>query len=140
MKCGSLVCASWCETQLRQHFPVAIDNALARPEKTLLHGHPADSIGIGNFDLPTAERALLIRKKGDWQTLFPGDKKVDRDDVFSTLASAPGDIHATEGSQNWMSPQELQAIAAPSVFVPTHHRKIIVQEESLRSILEFLAK
>ena len=94
---------------------------------------------IRNLDLPTPERALLIQKDGAWRTLTTGDKKVDRSEVFSALAGAPGDIHATEGSQTWMSPQELQAVAAPTVFVPAEHRKIIVRPESLRWILEFLA-
>jgi hypothetical protein len=81
---------------------------------------------------------LLARVEGRWRTWFSGDRRVERDPHLQALASAPGDGHATLDSQDWLSPQERQALARPTVHVRAAHRELIGHPAAQRQILEFL--
>ena len=74
---------------------------------------------------------------GEWDTVFFPHRRVSRPPLFS-LASAPGDGHATVLSQQMLSPQELDALAAEPLYVPVYHRRIIHHETTHRAILKYL--
>lgn len=74
---------------------------------------------------PTPERALL-------------DPDLGRRARYRALAEAPGDGHATLGSQMWLSPRESAALAREPVYVAAEHRRIVLSRAAQRSILEFL--
>ena len=81
---------------------------------------------IQNVYVPTPERALLVRKNAEWKTLFSRDKRVKKDPYLFSLASAPGDVHATRESQMLLSPQERAALARPPLYVDVPHREIVL--------------
>lgn len=93
---------------------------------------------LGNGYLATPERALLVREDGRWRTYFSGDERVRSDPYLATLASAPGDGHATLTSQSWLSPQERAVLAREPVSVPVYHSRIILDPGAQRWILELL--
>jgi len=93
---------------------------------------------VQNSYRETPDRVMLARDgAGEWDTVFFPHRRVSRPPLFS-LASAPGDGHATVLSQQWLSPQELDALAAEPLFVPVYHRRIIHHETTHRAILKYL--
>jgi pimeloyl-ACP methyl ester carboxylesterase len=93
---------------------------------------------VQNVSRPTSDRALLVRVEGEWRTFFSTKRRGKRDDNLLPRLIAPGDGHATKASQQWLSPQEQAAMAAPQVDVPVYHRRIILHPLALQKILEFL--
>lgn len=93
---------------------------------------------VQNLLQPTAERALLVREDGRWRAYFTGDRRVERDPLLAALLGAPGDGHATLGSQLWLSPAELAALAGEPLYLPGGHFEIILEPLALRSLVEFL--
>lgn len=93
---------------------------------------------IQNFRRHTPSRAMLVRKKDRWQTLFLEDKAVRRDPYLRSLAGAPGDGHATLRSQRWLSPQEQAALARLPVYVEGSHFNVILNPAAQRHLLDFL--
>ncbi len=95
---------------------------------------------LQNLYHPTFERALLTQRDGKWKTLFLTDAEVRRDPYLLSLAAAPGDVHASHGSQFWLSPQEKAAVARPPVYLNEGHFEIILSPATQRWLLEFLAE
>ncbi len=95
---------------------------------------------VQNGQRPTEKRALLVEKNGGWRTLFFEDGAVKDDPWLRSLATEPGDGHATLTSQTALSPQELAALAGPTVWVDEPHRVIVLARATHRAILEFLAE
>lgn len=93
---------------------------------------------VQNVYLPTPERALLLQRQGEWRTLYGTHPRVSSVPYLQSLASAPGDRHATLDSLFWLSPQERKALAAPPAHIPAVHRKIILSEAAHRWILSYL--
>jgi hypothetical protein len=93
---------------------------------------------IQNGYAPTADRALLVHEKRGWRLYFHEDRKVRRDPRLLSLAAAPGDGHATVVSQMWMSPRELDSLAAPVAFVDDSHFDIVLQPATERYVLDYL--
>ena len=117
--------------------------ATARRIQALLH---KDAPGFGstryyliqNVFKETPDRALLVREEGEWTTYFTGDRRVKKGYLYSVTA-APGDGHAAQDSQMWLSPQELKALAAEPHTVPDSHFEMILHPSAKRRLLEFLA-
>jgi hypothetical protein len=95
---------------------------------------------VQNAYRPTDTRAVLVRRKGRWRTLFLRDKPVRKDDYLMTLVAEPGDGHATVESQMSLSPQERQALVHPPVLVDALHRLVVLREATHRYILKYLAE
>ena len=89
--------------------------------------------------MPTASRALLVENsRGEWSTLTIKDKRVRKDKVLAALASCPGDRHATQDSQDWLSPQEKAAVAGAVYSIDAEHRKLFNDRTARQHILEYL--
>jgi len=96
---------------------------------------PTAYYSIQNDSRPTPSRALLTPDGDGWKTRIQfGGRKSDR----RPLAQEPGDGHATLESQLRLSPQEAEALAHEPVYVSYEHRKIVIDPETLRWLLEFL--
>ncbi|MCB1032399.1 MAG: hypothetical protein KDD47_01020 [Acidobacteria bacterium] len=87
----------------------------------------------------TPDRALLVKEKGEWRTYFSDQKRIKRDPYLRALAAAPGDGHATQTSQQWLSPQEQAALTAPPFYVDGPHFEMILEPATFRRLLDFLA-
>jgi hypothetical protein len=86
----------------------------------------------------TPDRVLLRRdEKGHWETLFFPKAPLDEGPLFS-LASSPGDGHATVLSQQWLSPYERDSLAREPLYVPAYHRTIVHHPTTHRAILDYL--
>lgn len=93
---------------------------------------------VQNAYRETPDRVLLVQDEaGEWSTLFFPHRRVRRPPLFS-LASSPGDGHATVLSQQWFSPQEREALAAEPLYVPVYHRTMIHHKTTHRAILRYL--
>jgi hypothetical protein len=86
-------------------------------------------------DEPTPERALLEPDGEKWSTRVSFGKRGRK---RWPMSHAAGDGFATLDSQMWLSPQERGAFAHEPVFVDASHRKIVLDPEAHRRILEFL--
>ena len=93
---------------------------------------------VGNGYARTPVRAVLIRAGGGWRTLFPGDPELRARPYLSTLATAPGDGHASVESMLRLSPRERAAVAAEPFFVVGGHFEMILEPVTHRRILGFL--
>ena len=93
---------------------------------------------IQNGLRPTERRALLEQRNGRWRTRFFHDGAVKDDPWLRSLATEPGDGHATLTSQMALSPQERSALVRPPVWVDAPHRTIVLDRATHRAILEFL--
>ncbi len=96
---------------------------------------------IQNNRAATPDRALLLPPEdgADWQTCFYGDPHSAGEPLLSQLTTAPGDGHATEASQLWLSPSARRGIAQPPVYVEGGHFELLLAPPSLEAILRFLA-
>ena len=93
---------------------------------------------VQNAYRETADRIMLARDKdGEWRTFFYPQRRVRRAPLFS-LASTPGDGHASVLSQQWLSPQELDSFDREPLYVPVYHRTIIHHPTTHRAILDYL--
>lgn len=72
------------------------------------------------------------------ELLFTGDAELNKDFYLKALAAAPGDGHATVESQQYLSPNEKAALAAPPYFVSGPHFELILDPGALHRLLDFL--
>jgi len=84
---------------------------------------------------PTPARALLEPDGESWSTRVSFGKRGRK---RWPMSHTDGDRFATLDSQMWLSPQERDAFAREPVFVDSSHRKIVLDTEAHRRILEFL--
>jgi hypothetical protein len=120
---------------------------LARAERfqALLHAEaagyePPPYFMIQNVYRQTPERAVLGRKDEEWRLLFSGDKELKKKSYLLSLASGPGDDHATLGSQLWLSEKEKAAIAVEVFNIEGGHFEMILDRGTHRRMLDFLAQ
>jgi hypothetical protein len=93
---------------------------------------------VQNDARPTPDRVLLTRdKSGEWRTTFFPERKV-RKPPYVSLASTPGDGHAAVLSQEWLSPQEIEAFAVKPLYVPAYHRTLIRHPVTQKALLGYL--
>jgi len=89
---------------------------------------------------PTYRRAMLLERNGRWESVFGDDSRVACDKRLTEIAMAPGDGHASSGSQNYMSPQELAAMVHPPAIVAERHRAMMANSEAQGWAVRFLAE
>jgi hypothetical protein len=94
---------------------------------------------IGSEDQPTPDRAVLVRRGERWRTFFTGDPFLRRRPRLYALATAKGDEHATLASQDFLSPQERNALALPPRRVKGGHFEALLTAETMRFLVEALA-
>lgn len=92
---------------------------------------------------PSPERVVLRTKrsapgKPGHELLFAGDKELEKDPYLGYLVSSPGDGHATFDSQRALSPQEIDALAAPVYLVRGSHFEMILDPSTLHRMVDFL--
>lgn len=95
---------------------------------------------VTNTHNATSARAVLWRENGGWQTLFAGDRKLQRRPDLESLITVPGDGHATLESQRWLSPQEQARIAREPLDVDGGHRMVILHPETMNYLVEMVAE
>jgi hypothetical protein len=94
---------------------------------------------VENGNNPTPERAVLLRSKDSWETLFPGDRELKGLSIPETRLSSPGDGHATVESQRCLSPQEIARLVREPVDVEGWHFEMILAPETQNEILRIVA-
>ena len=98
---------------------------------------------VGDAYVPTAQRAVLERSEGaadgGWRTLFTGDRRLRRGSYAYDLATAPGDLHATLGSQLALSPGERERLVGQPFLLSGGHFELILDPVSHRRVAEVLA-
>lgn len=94
---------------------------------------------IQNTYQETPHAVVLHQRSGRSELLFTGDPELEKDHYLKALAAAPGDGHATVESQEFLSPSEKAALAAPPYFVAGEHFELILDPGSLRRMLDFLS-
>ncbi len=115
----------------------------ARQLQRLLHrdspafGHPRYYLIQNAFD-PTPERAVVARRGRREELYFTGDRWVDNEQYLAVRTRAPGDGHASLGSQEWLSPQERAALVGDPFYVPGGHFEMILEPATLRRLVEIL--
>jgi hypothetical protein len=95
---------------------------------------------VQSVSLDTPARAVLVAEDGQWQTLFTGDRRVDRDPKLRALATTSGDGHATSDSQLWLTPRERAAIVDAPLTVAGQHFEIINHPQTHRYLTEILSQ
>ncbi len=93
---------------------------------------------IQSRTIPTPARAWLRQTKAGWQTLYPGDRALQREPRIAAKTVEPGDEHATAASQEWLSPQELAALAGGVFEVHGAHFEMILTAEALGRVVGVL--
>jgi hypothetical protein len=93
---------------------------------------------IQNGDIDTPERAVLVEKKGAWQTLFTGDRWLEKRPHLKRLATTAGDGHASIESQLWLSPQEHEQLVGEPFLVEGGHFDLILNPTTLEHLLQIL--
>lgn len=73
------------------------------------------------------------------ELFFTEDPELEKDPYLKALAAAPGDGHATIESQQYLSPNEKAALAAPPYFVSGPHFELILDPGALHRLLDFLS-
>jgi hypothetical protein len=128
-------------TARRDHLERGLDRA-RRLHDVLIRDVPGFPrtryYSVQNAYRKTADRVLLRRdRKGRWETLFFPQRPLGKGPLFS-LASSPGDGHATVHSQQWLSPQETASLVHDTLYVPSYHRGIVHHATTHRAILAYL--
>ncbi|MGB3562470.1 MAG: hypothetical protein WBC09_05360 [Thermoanaerobaculia bacterium] len=108
----------------------------------------ADSPGFGkpdyyliqNRDIDTPERAVLVEKKGEWKTLFTGDRWLEKRPHLKELATTEGDGHAGIESQLWLSPQEHERLVGEPFQVEGGHFDLILNPAAQEQLLQILTE
>lgn len=95
---------------------------------------------IGSEDQPTPDRAVLVRVRERWRMFFTGDSFLRRRPNLYALATAKGDEHATLASQDWLSPQERNALALPPRRVKGGHFEALLTAETMRFLVKALGR
>lgn len=114
-----------------------LHEALSRDVETFDTAYYLLQSGYG----PSPERAVLRAapvSPGGHELLFTGDKELEDNLYLHYLVSSPGDGHATYDSQRALSPQEIDALAAPVYLVDGSHFEMILDPATLRRLVEFL--
>jgi hypothetical protein len=93
---------------------------------------------VQNVHRATPSRAVLMRTKGQWKTLFSGDPTIEGSTLLRDLVTEPGDGHATRESQLHLSPQERESFAAEPLHVQGDHFELILDPVAQRGLLDFL--
>jgi hypothetical protein len=93
---------------------------------------------IQNRDIDTPERAVLVEKKGEWKTLFTGDRWLEKQPHLRKLATTAGDGHASIESQLWLSPQEHERLVGKPFEVEGGHFELILNPVALERVLQIL--
>ena len=93
---------------------------------------------IQNNQAPTPDCAILLPREGGWRTCFFGEHDPEAEPALSQRTAAPGDGHATEASQLWLSPAARRHIARPPVYVEGGHFELLLEPPALETILRFL--
>jgi hypothetical protein len=129
------------DTARRDYLQSMLDRA--RRLHALLSADPPDFeppryYSFQNNSSDTGERALLVERKGGWETLFLDHRTVQRVSELLELAAAPGDTHATVRSQEWLSPKERSALAHPAVYTAGGHFDVILDPGLQEQLLKFL--
>jgi len=93
---------------------------------------------IQNVYEPTPDRAVLVRQEDDWEMQLTGDRELRQDTYLSALVSAPGDGHAAQASQVWLSPQELAVLHDQPFHILGEHFEMILDRGTHRRLLDFL--
>jgi hypothetical protein len=110
------------EKEQRAHLMASLANA--RSMHDTLHRDSGAKIppifSIQSIDFPTIDGATV----GDDGTLFS--------------KTAPGDIHATRESQEWLSREERDAMAEPPIIVSGKHFEMITTDETRAILLRIL--
>lgn len=99
---------------------------------------PTRIYSIQNSYERTPHAALLWQRDGRWELLFTDDPALEKMPYATALAAAPGDGHATVESQQFLSPNEKAALAAPPYYVVGPHFELIQDPGALRRLLDFL--
>ncbi len=95
---------------------------------------------IQNVDDETPDRAVLFAgPNGERRLLFTGDRELRGMDELHAAVTSGGDGHATVASQRWLSPQELDALAAPPLHLRGDHFAMILDRRALEAMLRYLA-
>ena len=81
---------------------------------------------------------MLWRVGESWRTLFTGDREVERRPELKAAVTVPGDGHATEESQLWLSQGELERLAWHPVDVEGEHFAMILDPVTQRHLLEIV--
>jgi hypothetical protein len=130
----------------RLQFVLHTDVGWSRPPRYHLVQSRSDPL--------TPERAVLLRGRGEraegvesrargaaeaWRLRFAGDAEVDREPGLRALAAADGDGHATVESQQWLSREELAALAGPTVYVAGPHFELILSAEASAALAAALS-
>ncbi len=100
-------------------------------------GNPRYYLIQNAFD-PTPERAVVARRDRREELYFTGDRWVDKNQYLAARTRAPGDGHASLGSQEWLSPQERAALIGDPFYVPGGHFEMILEPATLRRLVEIL--
>jgi hypothetical protein len=94
---------------------------------------------IQNIYTPTAHRALVTRRRdGGWRALYTGDRALAGYPALRSRLSAPGDEHATQASQLWLSPRELEAVEGEPLYIRGGHFEMILHPAAKRRLTEIL--
>ena len=93
---------------------------------------------IQNGDIDTPERAVLVEKKGAWQTVFTGDRWLEKRPHLKRLVTTAGDGHASIESQLWLSPQEHEQLVGEPFLVEGGHFDLILNPTTLEHLLQIL--
>ena len=95
---------------------------------------------VQNAYAETPSRGVLERRDGSWKTWLTGDRELARLPYVKSLATAPGDGHATVESQMWLAPREKEALARPPFYVRGDHFELILERSTLQALAEMLAE
>ena len=89
------------------------------------HGGPLPRYySVQSIDFPTPTRARLERHGAHWRT--------------HVLEEERGDLHATQETQEWLSPSETAALVRPTVHVHGEHFEMITTDETRALLLQIL--
>jgi hypothetical protein len=94
---------------------------------------------IQNVFTETPDRALMVQEDGRWEIFFTGDRRLRKAGYLRSVTAAPGDGHAAQASQLWLSPQELAALATEPHLVRGGHFEMILSASAKRRLVELLA-
>lgn len=94
---------------------------------------PVRLYAIEGEGFATIGRATLVRGAGGWRLRYPGGR-------IDGVRIVDGDGHAPRESCLALSPQELEAFAAPPRLVRAKHFDLLLNADAQRALLEFLAE
>lgn len=100
---------------------------------------------IQGLENPTPDRAVVERvpgrgtsNDGGWRLLFAGDKALKNRPAVASLLAVPGDEHASEASQDWLSSQEKDALVEKPLYASGGHFELLLDPRTAERLLEIL--